>query len=262
MASARDAFGRRFPAGRRGARIPSASFDAGRPIIFSYSSARALGCAVIPQPAPHIEAHSQHDRGLPPVSLQRHPDSLPNPARRGGTPGDPSRRSIAPWCRAPRFPKSADRQIRSRGVDACPSLSARRSRPIAYETPPSGHGGQRRPDLRDRAPGTGIRCPKATSAKSSSPPNRSDPHHPWDSPRARELTPRARHGPCGRTTCASRVAWPRRPDHQGEGHVRAARTGRGDRQASSRTGTLRLVVTRTGNRRDDAQGRGAASTPN
>jgi phenylacetate-coenzyme A ligase PaaK-like adenylate-forming protein len=40
---------------------------------------------------------------------------------------------------------------------------------------------------------------------------------------------------------------PRRPDHQGQGHVRATRAHRGNRQTPSRSHTLRLVVRREGN---------------
>ena len=202
------------------------------------ASARALGCAVIPAGPGNTEAQFELIEAYRPVGYSGTPDFLKillDAAASAGRDVSSIKRALVSGAA---FPKSLQDEIKSRGVDAYQAFGTADLGMIAFETP-AREGMVVNEDLIFEIvrPGTGDpvarrRCRRdrrhlARSASS------------LDPSRAR----RSHRGAAGRKPLRAHqhahqgLDGPRRPDHQGQGHVRAARADRRDRQAPSRTRT-------------------------
>ena len=199
------------------------------------ASARALGCAVIPAGPGNTEEQFELIEAYRPVGYSGTPDFLKillDAAASAGRDVSSIKRALVSGAA---FPTSLQDEIKARGVDAYQAFGTADLGIIAFETAGARrHGRQRGPDLEIVRPGTGDPVRRAMSARSSSP--RSTPHHPWIRLALGDLTAALpRHEPVRPHQHAHQgLDGPRRPDHQGQGHVRAARADRRDRQAASR----------------------------
>jgi hypothetical protein len=199
------------------------------------ASARALRCAVIPAGPGNTEAQFELIEAYRPVGYSGTPDFLKillDAAASAGRDVSSIKRAVVSGAA---FPKSLQEEIKSRGVEAYQAFGTADLGLVAFETPArEGSRGRRRRDRRHLA----------------------RPRSPLDSSRARgsyggtarpELLRTQQHAHQG-------LDGPRRSDHQDQGHVRAARADRGDRQASSRAGAIASRRdTRGRDRRDDAE---------
>ena len=166
------------------------------------------------------------------------------------------------------FPTSLQEEIKSRGVEAYQAFGTADLGLIAFETP-AREGMVVNEDLilEIVRPGTGD--PVAEGDVGEIVVTSLDPDHPWIRLALGDLTAALPGTQPLRTHQYAHqgLDGPRRPDHQGQGHVRAARADRRDRQASSRTRTAAPRRHPRGRDRcDDAEGgmrltgRGAART--
>ena len=221
------------------------------------ASARALGCAVIPAGPGNTEAQFELIEAYRPVGYSGTPDFLKillDAAASAGRDVSSIKRALVSGAA---FPKSLQDEIKSRGVDAYQAFGTADLGLIAFETP-ARDGMVVNEDLilEIVRPGTGD--PVAEGDVGEIVVTSLDPASSLDSPGARRPHRRpARPQPLRTQQHAHQgLDGPRRPDHQGQGHVRAARADRGDRQAASRT---RPVAprrhARRRDRRDDAEGR-------
>ncbi len=198
------------------------------------SGARALGCAVIPAgPGQHRAAVRGH-RGLPPGRLLRHAGLPQDPARRRRG-GRPRRVLDQEGARAPARPSRSRcrRRSRARGIDAYQAYATADVGVIAYETS-AREGMVVNEDLIVEIvrPGTGDPVPEGEVGEIVV--TNLDPHHPQIRLALGDLTAAlpGREPVRAHQHAHQGLDGPRRPDHQGQGHVRAARAGRGDRHGA------------------------------
>ena len=252
----------------RGARaLYAAGFRRGDVVLntFSYhltpggfifdTSARALGCAVIPAGPGNLEAQFELIEAYSPVGYCGTPDFLKillDAAASGGRNVSSIRRAAVSGAA---FPKSLQEEIKSRGIDAYQSFGTADLGLIAYETP-AREGMVVNEDLIVEIvrPGTGD--PVAEGEVGEIVVTSLDPDHPWIRLAIGDLTAALP----GRSSLRPHqyadqgLDGTRRPDHQGQGHVRSPRADCRGRQASRRTWTAaagRYARKRAG--RDDAQ---------
>jgi len=202
------------------------------------ASARALGCAVIPSGPGNTEAQFELIEAYRPVGYSGTPDFLKillDAAASAGRNVSSIQRALVSGAA---FPRSLQNEIRSRGVDAYQAFGTADLGMVAFETT-ARDGMVVNEDLilEIVKPGTGD--PVADGDVGEIVVTSLDPHHPLDSPGAR----RSHRGAAGRKPLRPHqyahqgLDGPRRSDHQGQGHVRAAGTGRRDRQTPPRTRT-------------------------
>ena len=200
------------------------------------ASARALGCAVIPAGPGNTEAQFELIEAYRPVGYSGTPDFLKillDAAASAGRDVSSIKRALVSGAA---FPKSLQDEIKSRGVDAYQAFGTADLGLIAFETP-ARDGMVVNEDLilEIVRPGTGdpVRRGDVGEIVVTS----LDPHHPWIRLALGDLTAALPGAERLRTQQYAHqgLDGPRRPDHQGQGHVRAARADRGDRQAASRT---------------------------
>jgi phenylacetate-CoA ligase len=146
------------------------------------------------------------------------------------------------------FPKSLQEEVESRGVEAYQAFGTADFGMIAFETAArEGMVVNEHLILEIVRPGTGD--PVAPGDVGEMVVTSLDPRPSLDAARAR----RPHRGVAGYQPVRAyqssdqELDGPRRPDHQGQGHVRATRAHRGNRQTPSTSHTLRLVVRREGN---------------
>ena len=198
------------------------------------ASARALGCAVIPAGPGNTEAQFELIEAYRPVGYSGTPDFLKillDAAAAAGRDVSSIKRALVSGAA---FPKSLQEEIKSRGVDAYQAFGTADLGLIAFETA-SHEGMVVNEDLIMEIvrPGTGD--PVAPGDVGEIVVTSLDPASPLDSPGDR----RPHRGAAGPEPVRPQqhahqgLDGPRRPDHQGQGHVRAARADRRDRQASS-----------------------------
>jgi phenylacetate-CoA ligase len=191
------------------------------------TSARSLGCAVIPSGPGNTEAQFQLIEAYRPIGYSGTPDFLKmllDAADKAGRHVSSIRRALVSRTA---FPPSLQSQIKGRGIDACQAFGTANLGIVAFATP-ARDGMVVNEDLilEIVKPGTGDPVADGGEIVVTSP----DPRHPWI---------RRAWGPhCGTAGNKRRRAHqhahrrldePRRLDHQGQGHVRAARTDRGGR---------------------------------
>ena len=221
------------------------------------ASARALGCAVIPAGPGNTEAQFELIEAYRPVGYSGTPDFLKillDAAAHAGRDVSSIKRALVSGAA---FPKSLQDEIGSRGVDAYQAFGTADLGLIAFETT-AREGMVVNEDLilEIVKPGTGD--PVAPGDVGEIVVTSLDPASSLDSSRARRSHRRAAgHKPVRPHQYAHQgLDGARRPDHQGQGHVRASRTGRRDRQAPSRAWTAApRRYPRRRKRSDDAEGR-------
>ena len=220
------------------------------------ASARALGCAVIPAGPGNTEPQFELIEAYRPVGYSGTPDFLKillDAAASAGRDVSSIKRALVSGAA---FPPSLQDEIKSRGIDAYQAFGTADLGLIAFETPARdgmvvnedlimeivqarhrrSRGGRRR--RRDRRH-------LARSASSLDPARARRPHR---GAAGREPVRTHQHAHQG-------LDGPRRPDHQGQGHVRAARADRRDRQAPSRARAAAPRRHARGRERpDDAEG--------
>lgn len=196
----------------RGARaLFAAGFRAGDVVLntFSYhltpggfifdSSARALGCAVIPAGPGNIEAQFELIGAYRPVGFSGTPDFLKillDAADGAGRDISSIQRALVSGAA---FPKSLQQEIKSRGVDAYQAFGTADLGLIAYETP-ARNGMVVNEDLilEIVRPGTGD--PVSAGDVGEIVVTSLDPHHPWIRLALGDLTASvAGPSPCGRS---------------------------------------------------------------
>ena len=202
------------------------------------ASARALGCAVIPAGPGNTEAQFELIEAYRPVGYSGTPDFLKillDAAAAAGRDVSSIKRALVSGAA---FPKSLQDEIKARGIDAYQAFGTADLGLIAFETS-ARDGMVVNEDLIMEIvrPGTGDPVPEGEVGEIVV--TSLDPHHPWIRlalgdltaalPGVKPVRPQ-QHAHQG-------LDGPRRPDHQGQGHVRAAGADRRDRQAPSRTGT-------------------------
>ncbi len=220
------------------------------------ASARALGCAVIPAGPGNTEAQFELIEAYRPIGYSGTPDFLKILLDAAA-----ARRDVSSIKRAlvsgAAFPKSLQDEIKTRGIDAYQAFGTADLGMVAFETP-AREGMVVNEDLilEIVRPGTGD--PVATGrrrrdrrhlARSGSPLDPACARRPYRGPARDEPVRPHQHAHQG-------LDGPRRPDHQGQGHVRPARADCRDRQASS--GTRAAAArgdARWRDRCDDAKGR-------
>jgi phenylacetate-CoA ligase len=244
----------------RGARaLFAAGFRGGDVVLntFSYhltpggfifdSSARALGCAVIPAGPGNAEAQFELIEAYRPVGYSGTPDFLKillDAAAGAGRDVSSIRRALVSGAA---FPKSLQEEIKSRGVDAYQAFGTADLGLVAYET--SAREGMVVNEgliFEIVRPGTGD--PVAEGEVGEIVVTSLDPHHPWIRLALGDLTAALPgHSPCGRTNMRIR-GWMGRADQTTKVKgmfVRPEQVAEiGKRHAE--LGRLRLVVTRDG----------------
>ncbi len=200
------------------------------------ASARALGCAVIPAGPGNIEAQFELIEAYRPVGYSGTPDFLKillDAAASAGRDVSSIKRALVSGAA---FPKSLQDEVKSRGIDAYQAFGTADLGMIAFETS-AREGMVVNEDLIIEIvrPGTGD--PVAPGDVGEIVVTSLDPHHPWIRLALGDLTAALPGRQRLRTHqyADQGLDGPCRPDHQGQGHVRAARTDRRDRQAPSRT---------------------------
>jgi phenylacetate-CoA ligase len=218
------------------------------------ASARALGCAVIPAGPGNTEAQFELIEAYRPVGYSGTPDFLKillDAASAAGRDVASIRRALVSGAA---FPKSLQEEIKSRGVDAYQAFGTADLGLIAFETS-AREGMVVNEDLIMEIVRPGTSDPVAEGDVGEIVVTSLDPHHPWIRGARRSHRGAAGQEPLRPQQHAHQgLDGPRRPDHQGQGHVRAARTDRGGRQASS--GARTAASCRRPRRRDrcdDAQ---------
>ncbi len=220
------------------------------------ASARALGCAVIPAGPGNTEQQFELIEAYRPVGYSGTPDFLKillDAAASAGRDVSSIKRALVSGAA---FPKSLQDEVKSRGIDAYQAFGTADLGLIAFETP-ARDGMVVNEDLIMEIvrPGTGD--PVAAGRRRRDRRHLARPAASLDPARAR----RPHRGAAGRKPVRTHqhahqgLDGPRRPDHQGQGHVRAPRADRRDRQAPSRTRTAaprRHAIRRE--RPDDAEG--------
>jgi phenylacetate-CoA ligase len=211
------------------------------------SSARALGCAVIPAGPGNTEAQFELIEAYRPVGYSGTPDFLKILLDAADSVG----RNVSSIKRAlvsgAAFPKSLQDEIKSRGVDACQAFGTADLGLIAYETP-AREGMVVNEDLIFEIvrPGTGD--PVAQGDVGEIVVTSLDPHHPWIRLALGDLTAALPgQSPCGRSNMRIR-GWMGRADQTTKVKGMFVRpeqvTEIGKRHPE--LGRLRLVVTRDG----------------
>jgi phenylacetate-CoA ligase len=244
----------------RGARaLFAAGFRAGDVVLntFSYhltpggfifdSSARALGCAVIPAGPGNTEAQFELIEAYRPVGYSGTPDFLKillDAADSTGRDVSSIRRALVSGAA---FPKSLQEEIKSRGVDAYQAFGTADLGLVAYETSPR-EGMVVNEDLilEIVRPGTGD--PVAEGEVGEIVVTSLDPHHPWIRLALGDLTAALPgKSPCGRSNMRIK-GWMGRADQTTKVKgmfVRPEQVAEiGKRHPE--LGRLRLVVTRDG----------------
>jgi phenylacetate-CoA ligase len=244
----------------RGARaLFAAGFRAGDVVLntFSYhltpggfifdSSARALGCPVIPAGPGNTEAQFELIEAYRPVGYSGTPDFLKillDAADGAGRDISSIKRALVSGAA---FPKSLQQEIKSRGVDACQTFGTADLGLIAYETPArNGMVVSEGLILEIVRPGTGD--PVSEGDVGEIVVTSLDPHHPWIRLALGDLTAAVPGpSPCGRTNMRIE-GWMGRADQTTKVKgmfVRPEQVAEiGKRHPE--LGRLRLVVTRQG----------------
>jgi phenylacetate-CoA ligase len=244
----------------RGARaLFAAGFRAGDVVLntFSYhltpggfifdSSARALGCAVIPAGPGNTETQFELIEAYRPVAYSGTPDFLKillDEADSAGRNVSSIKRALVSGAA---FPKSLQNEIKSRGVDACQAFGTADLGLIAFETS-AREGMVVNEDLIFEIvrPGTGDAVPEGDVGEIVV--TSLDPHHPWIRLALGDLTAAIPGpSPCGRTNMRIK-GWLGRADQTTKVKgmfVRPEQVAEiGKRHPE--LGRLRLVVTREG----------------
>jgi phenylacetate-CoA ligase len=211
------------------------------------SSARALGCAVIPAGPGNTEAQFELIEAYRPVAYSGTPDFLKillDAADSAGRNVSSIKRALVSGAA---FPKSLQDEIKSRGVDACQAFGTADLGLIAYETP-AREGMVVNEDLIFEIvrPGTGDPVPEGDVGEIVV--TSLDPHHPWIRLALGDLTA-ALPGtsPCGRSNLRIK-GWMGRADQTTKVKgmfVRPEQVAEIGRRHPE-LGRLRLVVTRDG----------------
>ena len=198
------------------------------------TSARALGCAVIPAGPGNVEAQFELIEAYAPTGYCGTPDFLKillDAAAGAGRNVSSLKRAVVSGAA---FPKSLQDEIKSRGVDAYQAFGTADLGLIAYETG-SREGMVVNEDLilEIVRPGTGE--PVAAGRGRRDRRHLARPRSSLDTLGDRRPHGRpARHEPMRPHQHAHQgLDGPRRPDHQGQGHVRTARADRRDCQTPS-----------------------------
>jgi phenylacetate-CoA ligase len=244
----------------RGARaLYAAGFRPGDVVLntFSYhltpggfifdTSARALGCAVIPAGPGNTEAQFELIEAYRPVGYAGTPDFLKillDGAEAGRRDTSSITRALVSGAA---FPKSLQQEVKSRGVEAYQAFGTADLGLIAYETP-AGEGMVVNEDLIFEIvrPGTGDPVPEGDVGEIVV--SSLDPHHPWIRLALGDLTAALPgHSACGRTNMRIK-GWMGRADQTTKVKgmfVRPEQVAEiGKRHPE--LGRLRLVVTRQG----------------
>ena len=225
---------RGLPGGRRGAEHVLLSPDARR-LDHGWRAAGA-GLRGDPVRAGEYRGAARPDRGLPTRRLRRHAGFPEDPARcRGGA--RRVLRSGARWCPGAAFPPSLQAEIAARGIDAFQMYGTADLGCVAYETPArEGLVVAEEVLVEIVRPGTGDPVPDGEVGEVVV--TRARPRASG----AAAGVGRSVGGAARRVALRAhqhahrRLARARRPDGEGEGHVRAAGAGGRDRRAASRGG--------------------------
>jgi len=211
------------------------------------SSARALGCAVIPAGPGNTDAQFELIEAYRPVGYSGTPDFLKillDAAAAAGRDVSSIKRALVSGAA---FPKSLQEEIKSRGVEARQAFGTADLGLVAYETS-AREGMVVNEDLVVEIvrPGTGDPVPQGEVGEIVV--TSLDPHHPWIRLALGDLTAALPgHSPCGRTNMRIK-GWMGRADQTTKikgMFVRPEQVAEiGKRHAE--LGRLRLVVTRDG----------------
>ncbi|MGY4350521.1 phenylacetate-CoA ligase [Bradyrhizobium sp. GM7.3] len=199
------------------------------------ASARALGCAVIPAGPGNTEQQFELIEAYRPVGYSGTPDFLKillDAAAGSGRDVSSIKRALVSGAA---FPPSLQAEMKARGIDAYQAFGTADLGIIAFETS-ARDGMVVNEDLIMEIvkPGTGD--PVAPGDVGEIVVTSLDPHHPWIRLALGDLTAAL---PGDQPLRAHQHAHqgldgPRRPDHQGQRHVRPPRAGRRDRQTPFR----------------------------